>query len=106
MLLELLDYRVEAWECHLDIPRHPSVRSTLSLTKAAVAPNTSRSSQLPSTGTRVHGDLFANDEAIGNELADGLAGVGVGDFIDFIRVKPDLALSAAGHGGGEPLLST
>jgi len=53
----------------------------------------------------VHGDLFADDEAIGYELADGLAGVGVGDFIDLIRVEPDLALTAARNGGGEPLLS-
>ena len=43
----------------------------------------------------MHSDLFADDEAIGNELADGLAGIGVGDFVDFIRIQPDLALSAA-----------
>ena len=54
----------------------------------------------------MHGDLFADDEAIGNELADGLAGVGVGDFADFVGVKPDLALSAADDGGRETLLST
>jgi len=70
-----------------------------------VSPNTSRSSQLPSTGARVHSDLFADDEAIGYELTDGLARVGVGDFIDFVRVEPDLALAAARDGGGEPLLS-
>jgi len=53
----------------------------------------------------VHSDLFADDEAIGYELTDGLARVGVGDFIDFVRVEPDLALAAARDGGGEPLLS-
>lgn len=54
----------------------------------------------------MHSDLFADDEAIGYELADGLTRVGVGDFIDFVRVEPDLALTAARDGGGEPLLST
>lgn len=53
----------------------------------------------------MHGDLFADDKAIGNELADGLARVGVGNFIDFIRIEPDLALAAARYGGGEPFLS-
>jgi hypothetical protein len=39
--------------------------------------NSSRSSELTGAGSRVHGDWLANDEAIGNELADGLTGVGV-----------------------------
>ena len=54
---------------------------------------------------RMHGHGLADDEAIGHELADGLARVGVGDFVDFIGVEPDLALSASDDGGGEPLLS-
>ena len=61
--------------------------------------------QLPGAGTRVHGDGLADDEAILDELADGLAGVGVGDFADLVGVEPDLALSAADHGGREALLS-
>ena len=52
----------------------------------------------------MHGNRLANDEAIGDELADGLAGVGVGDLIDFIWVEPDLALAAVGHGRREALL--
>jgi len=54
----------------------------------------------------VHGDLLADDEAIRDELADGLAGVGVGDFAGLIGIEPDLALSAADDGGREALLST
>jgi hypothetical protein len=43
----------------------------------------------------VGGDGLADDEAILNELADGLAGVGVGDFALLAWVEPDLALAAA-----------
>jgi hypothetical protein len=52
----------------------------------------------------VHGDGLADDEAIGDELADGLAGVGVGDFVDLVGIEPNLALSTADHGGREALL--
>lgn len=60
--------------------------------------------QLTSARARVHGDRLADDEAIADELADGLAGVGVGDLVDLVRVKPDLALATADHGGREALL--
>ena len=53
----------------------------------------------------MHGDLLADDETVGHELTDCLAGVGVGDFIRFIGVEPDLALAAADDGGREALLS-
>lgn len=52
----------------------------------------------------MHDYGLANDKAIGNELADGLAGVGVGDFVDFVRVQPYLALAAADDRGREALL--
>ncbi len=71
-----------------------------------MSPNPPRSRQFPSTSARVHGDLLADDEAIRDELADGLAGVGVGDFAGLIGIEPDLALSAADDGGREALLST
>ena len=60
--------------------------------------------QLTGTGARVHGDGLADDETIADELADGLARVGVGDLVHLIGVEPDLALAAADHGGGEALL--
>jgi hypothetical protein len=66
--------------------------------------NSSRSSESSGTGTGVHGDGLADDEAILNELPDSLAGVGVGDFVDLVGVKPDLALSAANNIGREALL--
>ena len=52
----------------------------------------------------MHGHGFADDEAIGDEFADRLAGVGVGDFVHFVRVEPDLALAAVRHGRREALL--
>jgi hypothetical protein len=52
----------------------------------------------------VHGDGLADNEAILDELADGLAGVGVGNLAGLVGVKPDLALSAADNGCGEALL--
>jgi len=52
----------------------------------------------------VHGDGLADDEAILDELADGLAGVGVGNLADLVGVKPDLALAAADNGCREALL--
>lgn len=54
----------------------------------------------------MHGDWLADDEAISDELADGLAGVGVGDLGDLVRVEPDLALSASHNGRREALLGT
>ena len=68
------------------LPRHPSIRSTLPLTKPPMPSNPTGSSQLAGPGARVHGDGLADDEAIGDEFADGLAGVGVGDLVHFVRV--------------------
>lgn len=52
----------------------------------------------------MHGDGLADDEAILDELADGLAGVGVGNLTGLVGVEPDLALSAADNGGRKALL--
>ena len=66
--------------------------------------NPSRRCQLSGTRAGVHSDWLANDEAIGDEFADGLAGIGVGDFVDFVRVEPDFALAAVGYGRRQALL--
>ena len=66
--------------------------------------NSSGSGQVPRSCSRVHGDGFTDDEAIANEFADRLAGIGIGDFVDFVRVQPDFALATANHGGCEALL--
>ena len=60
--------------------------------------------QLTGAGARVHGDGLADDEAILDELADGLTGVGVGDFAGLVGVEPDLALAAACDGTRQALL--
>jgi len=52
----------------------------------------------------MHGDGLADDEAIADELADGLAGVGIGDLVDLVGIEPDLALSTANDCGCETLL--
>ena len=46
----------------------------------------------------MHSRWFANDKAIGDQLADGLAGVGVTDLIHLIWIKPDLALPTTDDG--------
>lgn len=69
-----------------------------------MATNSSGEVQLTRAGTRVHGDGLSDDEAIGDELADGLAGVGVGDLVDLVGIEPNLALTAAEDIGREALL--
>lgn len=53
----------------------------------------------------MHRHGFADYQTIGDEFTDCLARVGVGNFVDFVGVEPDLAFAAAGHGGGKTLLS-
>lgn len=55
-------------------------------------------------GPGVHSRRLADDEAIGNQLADSLAGVGVGDLGGLVGIEPDLALSASDDGRREALL--
>lgn len=52
----------------------------------------------------MHGDWLLDDEAISNELSDGLAGVSIGDFGGLVGIEPDLALSAADDRRGQTLL--
>ena len=87
-----------------DILRHTGIGGTLPLSETTVATNPSGEVQLTRTGTRVHGDGLSDDEAIGNELADRLAGVGIGDLVDLIGVEPNLALTTAEDIGREALL--
>lgn len=83
---------------------HTSIRCTLPLTKPTVPSDSPRSVQFTSTRTGVHRNRLADNEAIGNELADCLTGVGIGDFVNLVRVEPDLALAAAGDRRSETLL--
>ncbi len=52
----------------------------------------------------MHGDGLLDDEAIGHELADGLAGVGIANLVNLVGVEPDLSLADAEHRGGQALL--
>lgn len=87
-----------------DILRHTGIGGTLPLSETTVATNSPGEVQLTRAGTRVHGDGLSDDEAIGDELANGLAGVGVGDLVDLVGVEPNLALTAAEDIGREALL--
>lgn len=86
------------------IPGHTGVLGTLPLTETTVTTDAAGGGQLTGTGARVHGDGLADDEAILDELADGLARVGVGNLAGLVGVEPDLALAAADNGGREALL--
>lgn len=89
-----------------DRPGHSSIGSTLPFTESSMSANSPCSRQLSSTSTRVHGDMFAYDEAVGYKLSNRLARVGIRDLRNFIWVKPDLALATANNGGGKPFLCT
>lgn len=54
----------------------------------------------------MHRDWLADDKAIRDELADCLAGVGIGDFVDFIGIEPDLAFSTSCNRSSEALLGS
>ena len=54
----------------------------------------------------MHRHRLSDDEAISNQFADRLTGVGIGDFVDFVRIQPDLALAATDDRGGQTLLSS
>jgi hypothetical protein len=90
----------------ISIPRHTSIRRTLPLTETTVSTNSSGSSEFPCARSRVHGDGLSDDEAICDELSDGLTRVGVGDFAGLIGIEPDLTFSAADDGCRQALLSS
>lgn len=92
------------WPGRWCIPGHTGVLGTLPLTETTVTTDAAGGVQLTGTGARVHGDGLADDEAILDELADGLARVGVGNLAGLVGVEPDLALAAADNGGRKALL--
>ena len=66
--------------------------------------NSSCGIQFSGTRSGVHGNRLADNEAIADQLSDCLAGVRIGDLIDFVRVEPDLAFTAADDGRREAFL--
>jgi hypothetical protein len=89
-----------------DLLRHASISGTLPLTIATMTALPPGQVELASSGSRVLGNGLANDQAIGDELSDRLAGVGVRDFALLVGVEPDLALAAANDRRGQALLSS
>ncbi len=79
----------------ISVPWHASIFGTLSLAETSVSADPPSRIQSSCPGTRVHSDGFADDEAIGDKLADRLPGVGVGYLVHLVGIKPDLALSTA-----------
>lgn len=49
-------------------------------------------------------DIWFAIEATEHEFANRLAGVGIGDLVDFVGVEPDFAFLASSHGGDELFL--
>lgn len=89
-----------------DLRGHTGVGSTLPLTVTTVATDSAGEVELTGTRTGVHRDGLSDNEAIGDQLSDRLARVGVGDLALLIGVQPDLALAAADDRRGEALLSS
>jgi hypothetical protein len=88
-----------------DLAGHAGVGGTLALTEAAVSADPPGEVELAGPRAGVHGDGLADDEAIGDQLADRLPGVGVADLVHLVGVEPDLALAAAEDRRGQALLS-
>lgn len=86
-----------------DLSRHTRLLGTPALTRADVAALALGDHARLVAGAGVDLDRLADHEAILDELAHVLAGVGHGDLIDLRRVQPDLALAAAEHGGGQQI---
>jgi hypothetical protein len=50
--------------------------------------NSSSSLEFAGPGSRMHSDWLFDDEAIGNKLSDGLAGVGIADLVRLVGIQP------------------
>ena len=46
------------------------------------------------------GDGLLDDQTVADELTDVLAGVGIGDLVDLVGVKPDLLFATFHDTGG------
>lgn len=105
---------------------HASIGSTFPFAKTAVTSLTTCLGVLPHSGARVHGHRLLNDQAILDQFTDvlpchvgtkacqystrklcnkqELTGIGIGNFINFVWVEPDLATTAFHYRCGQPLL--
>jgi hypothetical protein len=69
-----------------------------------MSPFSFRSVSFTDAETGMHNGGFFDDEAVGVEFSNVLAGVGVADFSGFIWIEPDFAFSAVEDFGGKGLL--
>mmetsp|Transcript_704 Transcript_704/g.2162 ORF Transcript_704/g.2162 Transcript_704/m.2162 type:complete len:267 (-) Transcript_704:9-809(-) len=83
---------------------HARLARAAALAVARVAALADRLKVLQAPRAGVHLLRLLDDEAVLDEFADVLAGVGHGDVIGLVGVQPDLALAALEHGRSQPLL--
>uniref|UniRef100_A0A1W7R4X6 Secreted protein n=1 Tax=Aedes albopictus TaxID=7160 RepID=A0A1W7R4X6_AEDAL len=83
---------------------HTGIGRTFPLAVAAVTSLTAGQRVLADAETGVHHDGLLDDQTILDQLADALAGVGVSNLVDFVRIQPDLLLATSHNRGCEPLL--
>jgi len=88
------------------LDRHTRVGGTLALTGTGVTSLSSSQSILPRSGARMNGLRLLDDQTVLDQTTDVLSRVGVGNFIDFIRVHPDFVPPALEDGGRKPLLQS
>ena len=87
-----------------NLDRHSGVLGTSSLAETLVSALALLLVVTSHSRLGVDGDLLSHDQTVLLELSDGSSRVGQGDLVGFVRVDPDLLLSALQHGSGEPLL--
>lgn len=87
-----------------DLARHTGVLGTLSLTETGVTTSTLSLKMGTGARARVDGDGLLDDQTIGDELADSLAAVGVGNGSGLAGVKPNFSLADVENARGETLL--
>lgn len=89
-----------------NLNRHTGIGSTLTLTVACVAAVTASLVESPRAASGGAHDGLANDEAIGDKLANLLTGVGKTDLRSLVRVEPDLVGAHAKDVGRKALLES
>jgi len=85
---------------------HAGVGGTLALTWARMTSLSPGQSVFPRPGARMNGLRLLDDQTVLDQATDVLSRVGVGNFIDLVRVHPDFVAPALEYGRGEPLLQS
>jgi len=82
----------------------PGILGTLPLTKTSVPALPARLIVLAHTRPGVDSDRLLDDKTILDELADVLAGVGIGNLVDLVGIQPHLVLATFHDASGKALL--